>query len=88
MELVKNSLFARYFERSGARFKERSGREVRRELLAGLSGWVLEVGAGTGLNFPHYPVSVRDVVAVDPEPVPARPRHAGCRGRSGAGQGS
>jgi ubiquinone/menaquinone biosynthesis C-methylase UbiE len=68
MELVKNPLFARYFERCGARLEEHGGREIRRELLAGLSGRVVEVGAGTGLNFPHYPVSVQEVVAVEPEP--------------------
>lgn len=65
---MKNPLFARYFERCGARLEERGGREIRRELLAGLSGRVAEVGAGTGLNFPHYPVSVREVMAVEPEP--------------------
>jgi ubiquinone/menaquinone biosynthesis C-methylase UbiE len=68
MELVKNPLFARYFDRCGARNEERGGRELRAELLAGLSGRVVEVGAGTGLNFPHYPLSVREVVAVEPEP--------------------
>jgi ubiquinone/menaquinone biosynthesis C-methylase UbiE len=68
MELVKNPLFARYFDRCGARLEERGGRELRGELLAGLSGRVLEVGAGTGLNFPHYPPQVREVVAVEPEP--------------------
>ena len=65
---MQNPLFARYFERRGARLEERGGRELRRELLAGLSGRVMEVGAGTGLNFPHYPVSVLEVVAVEPEP--------------------
>ncbi|HEX6452223.1 MAG TPA: class I SAM-dependent methyltransferase [Trebonia sp.] len=68
MELVRNPLFARYFDRCGARLEEHGGREIRRELLAGLSGRVVEVGAGTGLNFPHYPVSVREVMAVEPEP--------------------
>lgn len=29
---------------------------------------MLEVGAGTGLNFPHYPGFVSEVVAVEPEP--------------------
>jgi ubiquinone/menaquinone biosynthesis C-methylase UbiE len=68
MALVKNPLFARYFTRFGARNEDRGNRELRRELLAGLSGRVLEVGAGTGLNFPLYPGSVREVVAVEPEP--------------------
>jgi SAM-dependent methyltransferase len=68
MTLVKNPLFARYFDRFGARREERGNRELRRELLDGLSGRVIEVGAGNGLNFPHYPQSVREVVAVEPEP--------------------
>jgi 2-polyprenyl-3-methyl-5-hydroxy-6-metoxy-1,4-benzoquinol methylase len=42
-------------------------RELRRENLAGLSGRVLEVGAGTGTNFELYPDSVAQVVAVEPE---------------------
>jgi ubiquinone/menaquinone biosynthesis C-methylase UbiE len=68
MALVKNPFFARWFNRYGARNEERGNRELRRELLAGLSGRVIEVGAGNGLNFPHYPVSVQEVVAVEPEP--------------------
>lgn len=40
----------------------------RRELLAGLVGRVVEVGAGNGLNFRHYPPGVTRVVAVEPEP--------------------
>ena len=42
-------------------------REHRVELLAGLSGRVIEVGAGNGLNFAHYPPAVTEVVAVEPE---------------------
>ncbi|MGH9184032.1 MAG: class I SAM-dependent methyltransferase [Acidimicrobiales bacterium] len=42
--------------------------EHRRELLAGLAGRVVEVGAGNGMNFTHYPATVTEVVAVEPEP--------------------
>lgn len=41
----------------------------RRELLAGLAGRVIEVGAGNGLNFPFYPTSVDEVLAIEPEPL-------------------
>lgn len=43
-------------------------RALRRENLAGLSGRVLEVGAGVGTNFAFYPDSVQQVVAIEPEP--------------------
>ena len=68
MALVKNPLFARYFNRFAARREDRGNRELRRELLDGLAGRVIEVGAGNGLNFPHYPSAVQEVVAVEPEP--------------------
>ena len=42
-------------------------RRLRTENLAGLSGRVLEVGAGTGTNFVHYPATVTEVVALEPE---------------------
>jgi len=44
-----------------------SVKRLRRENLAGLSGRVLEVGAGTGTNFELYPDTVTEVVAVEPE---------------------
>ncbi|MFZ4371699.1 MAG: class I SAM-dependent methyltransferase [Mycobacterium sp.] len=42
-------------------------RRLRGENLAGLSGRVLEVGAGTGTNFAYYPDTVEQVVALEPE---------------------
>ena len=48
--------------------ERRGGAEHRRKLLAGLSGRVVEVGAGSGANFAHYPTTVNEVVAVEPEP--------------------
>ena len=40
----------------------------RQELLAGVAGDVLEIGAGSGLNLPHYPGAVRTITSVDPNP--------------------
>ena len=42
--------------------------EHRKRLLAGLSGQVIEIGAGNGLNFQHYPPDVKRLLAVEPEP--------------------
>lgn len=42
-------------------------KRLRRENLAGLTGRVLEVGAGTGTNFEFYPDTVTEVVAIEPE---------------------
>jgi SAM-dependent methyltransferase len=39
----------------------------RATLLSGLSGRVLEVGCGTGLNFEFYPASVEQIVALEPD---------------------
>jgi ubiquinone/menaquinone biosynthesis C-methylase UbiE len=39
---------------------------VRSEVTAGLAGRVVEVGFGSGLNLPHLPAEVRELLAVDP----------------------
>ena len=59
--------FARMYERISAESERRGTAEHRRRALAGLSGRVIEVGAGNGMNFAHYPASVTEVVAVEPE---------------------
>jgi ubiquinone/menaquinone biosynthesis C-methylase UbiE len=64
---VHHPLFARVYARVGHRMDAVIG-DHRRRLLAGLSGRVLEVGAGNGLNFPHYPATVTEVLAIEPEP--------------------
>jgi ubiquinone/menaquinone biosynthesis C-methylase UbiE len=49
---------------------ERRGMHAqRRALLARAEGRVLELGAGTGLNLPHYPPAIQELVLSEPEPV-------------------
>ncbi len=65
---VHHPFFAPLWERIIAPASERRGAHShRRELLRGLSGRVIEVGAGHGTNFPYYPTSVECVVAIEPE---------------------
>jgi ubiquinone/menaquinone biosynthesis C-methylase UbiE len=63
---VHHPIFARFFNRLSAVMEKEIGAH-RDELLAGLTGRVVEVGAGNGINFPHYPSTVDEVVAVEPE---------------------
>lgn len=63
---VDNPFFARLWTVMSSREPE-SLRRLREENLSGLTGRVLEVGAGTGTNFEFYPATVSEVVAVEPE---------------------
>ncbi len=54
--------------RASASAEARGAAEHRERLLEGLVGAVVELGAGHGLNFPHYPAGVEEVVAIEPEP--------------------
>jgi SAM-dependent methyltransferase len=68
MTKVSHPLFARLWPRLAAA-GERQGTSVLRDrLLSAAAGRVLEVGAGSGTNFGHYPPAVTEVVAVEPEP--------------------
>jgi ubiquinone/menaquinone biosynthesis C-methylase UbiE len=65
---IRHPWFAKLYIRFSAAAEERGEAEHRRELLADLTGTVVELGAGNGLNFRHYPSSVREVIAIEPEP--------------------
>jgi SAM-dependent methyltransferase len=60
--------FARMYLKAGPRVDRRGAADHRRRLLEGLAGRVVEVGAGSGLNFVHYPATVTGVIAIEPEP--------------------
>jgi ubiquinone/menaquinone biosynthesis C-methylase UbiE len=59
--------FARMYEQIGAESERRGTAEHRDRVLAGLTGRVIEIGAGNGLNFGHYPDTVAEVLAVEPD---------------------
>src|SRR4051794_697666 len=61
----EHPIFARAWSFIGPRSMSR---RERAELLEGLSGDVVEVGAGDGLNFAFYPPGVASLLAVEPEP--------------------
>src|SRR5436305_3737272 len=43
-------------------------RALRQALVEQATGRIVEIGAGTGLNVPHYPRAIRELILVEPEP--------------------
>lgn len=64
----RHPIFARVYQRVATACEKAGAAEHRERMLAGLTGRVVEIGAGNGLNFAHYPNTVTEVVAVEPEP--------------------
>jgi SAM-dependent methyltransferase len=67
LEQFQHPRFARAYERVSSESERRGVTAHRGRLLSGLAGRVIEIGAGNGLNFAHYPQAVTEVVAVEPE---------------------
>ena len=65
-------IVAALYDRILAASEEAGLAQRREELLSGLSGEVLEIGGGTGLNLRHYPDDVRRLVILEPDPHMAR----------------
>lgn len=65
---VRHPVFARLYTRLSHFVDAKGGAGHRDALLAGLAGRVIEIGAGNGCNFAHYPGTVTEVLAVEPEP--------------------
>src|SRR5919199_3086167 len=65
---ISNPLFVRFYRRNRRSAVKRGENEHRRRALEGLTGRVVELGAGDGANFALYPESVTEVIAIEPEP--------------------
>jgi ubiquinone/menaquinone biosynthesis C-methylase UbiE len=76
---IHHPVFARLWS-ALSRHEPQGMQRHRDELLEGLSGRVLELGAGAGSNFAHYPRTVEEVVAVEPEPYLRRRAEAAAAG--------
>jgi SAM-dependent methyltransferase len=59
---IRHPVFARIYACLSSGAESRGIADNRARLLEGLSGRVLEVGAGNGLNFSHYPSSVAEAI--------------------------
>src|SRR5476649_2996191 len=64
----QQSRFARLLERRELRRPDPVAHELRRRLLSGLRGRVIEIGCGDGRAFELYPAAVEAVLAVEPDP--------------------
>jgi SAM-dependent methyltransferase len=66
---------------------ERAGaRALRKELVGEARGLTVEIGSGTGLNLPHYPVDLDELILTEPDRAmhPRLEQRLGRSGRTGA----
>jgi ubiquinone/menaquinone biosynthesis C-methylase UbiE len=64
----RHRVFSSWYPKLAAANDRAGFGERRARLLAGLRGPVVEIGAGSGQNFAHYPMAVTRLIAVEPEP--------------------
>jgi len=60
--------FAALYDRMMAPAERSFMRQVRQEVAGGARGRVLEIGCGTGANFPFYTDAASEVIAIEPNP--------------------
>ncbi len=63
---LNERVFAFYYPRLVARAENAGQRETRRQLVSRAAGRTLELGAGSGLNLPHYSEAVTELIVSEP----------------------
>lgn len=69
-------LFTRCYDPLLARAEANGMGAIRQQVLSDADGRTLEIGAGTGLNLPHYPPDLTSLTLTDPEMIRALDRRA------------
>ncbi len=65
---IRSYFMAKFYDAFMKRMEDNSLSFWRSELLSKLSGDVLEIGSGTGINLFHYPKSISSLVLTEPDP--------------------
>ena len=65
---LRTRFFAFTYDRFSKGSEKAGLAEMRRNLIAGASGDVLEIGGGTGANLGYYSAGVESVTVTEPEP--------------------
>lgn len=65
---VRSYFMAKFYDASMKNMEEACMSNWREELLSDISGDVLEIGSGTGINLSYYPRSVNKLTLSEPDP--------------------
>jgi len=65
LELLSNRV-AKWYDFFMSPLEQRKFKRVRKNLLTSAEGQVLELGSGTGINFPLYNSNIKQVLAIEP----------------------
>ena len=68
LKIFYHSLVARFYDVAMRKVERLCLSHWRAELLSDLTGDVLEIGAGTGVNLQHYPQKINRLVLCEPDP--------------------
>ena len=64
---IRSFLIAKSYDYAMRSTEKKCLHSWRKDLLSQASGDLLEIGAGTGVNLPHYPEAVRRIVLSEPD---------------------
>lgn len=67
LQQIRSFLIAKSYNFAMASTEKRCLNQWRKELLGSASGDLLEIGAGTGVNLPHYHAKIDSIILSEPD---------------------